>query len=106
MAKYKFENAHDWLDSYLTRLAEANDVAALFSEAKNLALMLDADQIQDEYQTEMDNDGYFDDEESSDDDSSDDDINVCPECGIALTAGDRHTGRCADGHALPKESWQ
>jgi hypothetical protein len=41
MAKYKFENAHDWLDSYLTRLAEANDVAALFSEAKNLALMLD-----------------------------------------------------------------
>ena len=55
----RYDNPFQWLDEYLTRLAEANDIAALFAECKNLANRLDADEIQDEYQAEMEKDGYF-----------------------------------------------
>lgn len=57
--KQHYDNPHDWLDAYLTRLADNNDIAGLFAECQTLANLLDADAIQDEYQTEMDKDGYF-----------------------------------------------
>ena len=59
---YKYANPHEWLDEYLTGLADANDITGLFLAAKDLALRLDGDAIQDEYQSLMDADAYFDEE--------------------------------------------
>ena len=55
---YKFNNPHEWLNDFLGR-----DSTNLFSEATTLGALLDADQIQDEYQADMAEDGYFDPDE-------------------------------------------
>ncbi len=55
----RYDSPFEWLDDYLTRLADSGDVVALFAECKNLANRLDGDDIQDEYQIEMEKDGYF-----------------------------------------------
>jgi len=55
---YRWESPHDWLDSHLEKVSA--EPGELLSEAKELARKLDADQIQDIYQSDMDADGYFD----------------------------------------------
>jgi len=52
---YKWSNPQEWLQQYIDGLSYSE----LLQEAKNLASMLDADQIQDAYQSDMDAQGYF-----------------------------------------------
>ena len=66
MTTYKFATPLDWLEHHLDRIADGDEavtsqpVTRLLFEAKQLARLLDSDQIQDEYQNLMDDDGYFD----------------------------------------------
>lgn len=53
--KYRWETAHDWLEHHLEDVSHNE----LFNIASDLAHRLDADTIQDIFQTEMDEDGYF-----------------------------------------------
>ena len=62
--RYKWSHPRDWLDDYLTR--HADDAERLLAEAKVLAGLLDSDEIQDEYQREMDEDGYFEEIQTDD----------------------------------------
>lgn len=55
MARYKYNNAHEWFHEYTQRL----ESSALHSIANDLADKLDGDTIQDMFQNEMDADGYF-----------------------------------------------
>lgn len=52
---YKWANPQEWLQQYVDGLSYTE----LLQEAKNLASMLDSDQIQDTYQADMDAQGYF-----------------------------------------------
>jgi hypothetical protein len=58
---YRWQHPHDWL---LEKADEWNHTQ-LLAEFKSLAMKLDGDQIQDEYQSEMDQDGYFDEEKEA-----------------------------------------
>ena len=51
----KWKTPQDWLVSYLKGLSKEG----LLREAMILASKLDDDQIQEEYESLMDNDGYF-----------------------------------------------
>lgn len=53
--KYKWDGPHEWLDD----VSREWDSARLRAELMALAVRLDADELQDEFQTEMDADGYF-----------------------------------------------
>ena len=71
--KYKYSSPHDWLESRIASLADSvtgNGAAELLSIVRNLALRLDSDQIQDDFQSDMEADGYFKpiDSESTDED--------------------------------------
>ena len=51
----KWKTPQDWLVSYLKGLSKEG----LLREAMILASKLDDDQVQEEYESLMDNDGYF-----------------------------------------------
>jgi hypothetical protein len=61
--RHKYDHAREWLDGYIDRaIAEArggnlNDLIRIVNELK---AMTDSDQIQDEFQDEMEKDGFFD----------------------------------------------
>jgi hypothetical protein len=58
---YKFETAHAWLD-YAVRDGKISTAELL----SFIHIIADSDQIQDNFQSLMDADGYFDDEETED----------------------------------------
>lgn len=53
-----WERAHDWLMDVISNHA-AESKAELVSLARDMATALDSDQIQDLFQSDMDDDGYF-----------------------------------------------
>jgi hypothetical protein len=55
-AKYKWDSPHDWL----MEKAQSMTVEQLHSALEAVAYRLDGDSIQDLFQTEMDQDGFFD----------------------------------------------
>ena len=59
---YKWKTAHEWLEHHLRRAYYGGPGARteLLHCARNLANKLDADQIQDIFEADMDADGYFD----------------------------------------------
>ena len=56
MSTYRWANPYGWLDQKSGRWSKDR----LRSELLALAVKQDSDTLQDEYQTEMDADGYFD----------------------------------------------
>ena len=75
MSKHRWEHAHDWLDHHFAEKAKAireivppdagpdfimHYVDQFIADVKQLALKLDADQIQELYESDMDSDGFFD----------------------------------------------
>ncbi len=66
MTTYKWSSPQSWLDDRIQALAEKRDVNGLVEVINALIFHVDADQIQDIFQSEMDSDGYFkpDDEEA------------------------------------------
>jgi len=54
--RYRWSHPAEWLDHWID---EHQEVDALDHLARELASKLDADQIQDLFQDEMDADGYF-----------------------------------------------
>ena len=67
---YKWAHPSEWLNDYITELAQRGDVETLAFTARELAEKLDGDQIQDIYQQVMDCDGYFTAEVETDDDDA------------------------------------
>jgi hypothetical protein len=61
--KYRWENPHEWLLDRIARAAEDGDNGWLLAAVRLMASRLDADDVQDLFQTEMDEDGYFEGEE-------------------------------------------
>lgn len=55
MTRYRWSHPLEWLDEKLDTLPPAE----VLSWAKQLAQQLDGDQIQDLFQQDMDDDGYF-----------------------------------------------
>ena len=53
--KYKYNSPQEWLIEYAGKL----DAGKLFNEFTVLVQQMDADTIQDLYQSDMDADGYF-----------------------------------------------
>ena len=67
MAEYKWKNAHQWLRNKLIKYSDAE----LLSIMDRLIVIVSEDQIQDEFQQEMEDDGYF----------TLTNLVMCPECG-------------------------
>jgi len=61
--KYRWDTPQEWLLEKAERHAKNNDSAELLSIIQTLVIGLDADSIQDDFQSEMDADGYFKPEE-------------------------------------------
>ncbi len=59
MARYRWATPHEWLLEKAEQHAAKNDAAELLSILNSLVPKIDADTIQDEFQSEMDADGYF-----------------------------------------------
>ncbi len=60
--KNEYNSAHEWLDAWIDRLAaqtSGDGAAELVSIAWDLAARLDADTIEDEYQSDMEDDDFF-----------------------------------------------
>ena len=77
MARYKYENAHEWL----MEKAAGWPMHQLFQEFQTLVLNhVDGDTIQELYQREMDEDGYF-----VDLDSKPEDGETCAQCDHSAT---------------------
>lgn len=57
MSKYKYEHPYEWLREYVSNI---KDEQTLKSIIFSLMSKCDGDMIQDIFQNEMDNDGYFD----------------------------------------------
>ena len=74
MAQYKWQNPQEWLKDRLNRLADEDEMNGILSIAGDLLGLLDYDKIQDLYQQEMTDDGYF----------IPSDAVMCPECGDSL----------------------
>ena len=55
--EYRWSHPIEWLDHYLE--APTHDRDDLIAIARQLAALLDGDQLQDLFQSEMDADGYF-----------------------------------------------
>lgn len=53
--RYKWDSPYEWL----TDAAKGWDSARLYQELCNLAIKHDSDTLQDEFQADMDADGYF-----------------------------------------------
>jgi len=71
MAQYKWRNAQEWLEDRLNRLADEDDMNAILSFAIDLVRQVDNDILQDLYQQEMTDAGFF----------IPSDAVMCPECG-------------------------
>ena len=71
MARYKWHTAHEWLLEKAQEYARANNAAELLSIIDTLVPKLDGDTIQDEFQSEMDADGFFDDLDAADEEDED-----------------------------------
>lgn len=59
MATYKWSSPHEWLEHKISEHASTDDTGDLVSIARELASKLDADSIQDIFQSDMEADGYF-----------------------------------------------
>ncbi len=57
MARYKWDSAYEWLSDK----AKGWDEARLYQELMSLARDADSDTLQDQFQSDMDADGYFND---------------------------------------------
>lgn len=66
MARYQWNNPQEWLLEKAQGYSRASDTAELLSIIHTLVTKLDADSIQDDFQSEMDADGYFDDLDAKD----------------------------------------
>jgi hypothetical protein len=55
---YKYDSPYDWL----IHVAQDWDGPKLYQELCALALRLDSDTLQDEYESDMERDGYFKDD--------------------------------------------
>jgi hypothetical protein len=66
MTTYRWSSAQEWLEEKLEKLAEAGDIKELAGIANALMYKVEGDDIQDIFQSEMEEDGYFkpDDEEA------------------------------------------
>lgn len=65
MARYQWATAYEWLEEYLR-----NHPEQAHSIAMSLAMKLDADSIQDEFQSDMDADGYFTDLDATEEETA------------------------------------
>lgn len=74
--RYHWSHPSEWLDHYLEQ--DTHDRDDLIRIARALAGKLDGDQIQDEFQDEMTEDGYFIDLNKLD-------TAKCPDCATLLT---------------------
>jgi len=54
--QYKWDSPHDWLGDYIDHSQTPEEIRYI---ACTLASVLDSDQIQDLFQSEMSDDGYF-----------------------------------------------
>lgn len=59
MARYKWDSAVEWLTDKAQGLARNNDSAELLSIINTLASGIDNDTVQDHFQSEMEEDGFF-----------------------------------------------
>lgn len=66
MSTYKWDSPREWLDDKIDQLANQNDVNGLTQILTDLLPNIDNDTIQNIYQDEMDEDGYFEDEDKKD----------------------------------------
>jgi len=74
MPKYKYASVYEWFAEWAGKLNETE----LYNELQALAAKVDADTLQDLYQSEMDADGYFTEiREGYCDDCQDPDHNSC-----------------------------
>jgi hypothetical protein len=71
MAKYRWSNPQEWLGDKLTQLANDDEYPEILEIARTLSGMVDADQVQNLFQNEMDSNGYF----------TSSDLMTCDECG-------------------------
>lgn len=78
--RYKWDHPSEWLEQRIQTLTTQEDHIELASIAHALAGRLDGDSIQDLFQAEMDDDGYFQ------------DLNRCPDCDGELTQADNDQG--------------
>lgn len=83
MSSYKYESAQAWLQQKILE----TPAAELVSLASELAQHLDADEIQDVFESEMDQDGFFIDLDAKH-------SHLCPDCGCIIGEGGID---CADG---------
>jgi hypothetical protein len=58
--RYKYESAHIWLGEKIEAAAKEENVEALRRFLQELVPLVNSDQIQDLYQSDMEKDGYFD----------------------------------------------
>jgi nitrate/TMAO reductase-like tetraheme cytochrome c subunit len=59
MAEYRWDSPHEWLRDKLNKLANDDEINEILSIAQQLSAHLDADVLQDLFQREMDDEGYF-----------------------------------------------
>lgn len=78
--RYEWNSPQEWLAERLSNL----DNDELLQDALTLCQLLDGDRIQDEYQKEMDSDGYFDEI-----------YDECEVCGAPYADGDADEDRCS-----------
>ena len=57
--RYRYDNPHEWLESHIAELDTDDNRIELLAIIRALASVLDNDQIQDLFQSDMDADGYF-----------------------------------------------
>ena len=60
MPRYKYESAHAWFEELLHRTGRDEGAAGLEQLARMLAQGVNEDTLQDLFQNEMEEDGYFD----------------------------------------------
>ena len=72
--RYRWRHASEWLDWKIGKIVALDDrqdaLTELAALTRILARHMDGDQIQDEFQSEMDADGFFDDLDAKEDDDA------------------------------------
>jgi len=66
MATYKWDSPAEWLDKKIQKLSDSGDVTGLCQILRDILPNIDNDIIQNIYQEEMDEDGYFEDLDKKD----------------------------------------
>ena len=56
MSKYRYESSHHWLADKIQRTSDINELKGIINSVLEY---LDSDNIQDVFENEMDEDGYF-----------------------------------------------